>query len=164
MDMGERAGYRARQGRITSPILRKQWFIGDSEEELKDLVGKVALKLVEDAWGDPVINGGGVALRDDLDIGRLTAALYAALYEPPFDSIEFTVDCDIEDHGLYEIELVRWNLWSFNHYKVSGKWVGPREILFAVKFIPYRTLSEGTVWLSKEEFVAELIKPDQPEQ
>jgi len=166
--MGERAGYRARQGRLVSPILRKQWFLGDSEDDLKWLVTEVAKRLlcmtkeykVLGVKGEQIINSGLVALRSDLDIHRLTAALYDAVYTPPFDSIEFTYDCDIGDHGLYEIELKRWNVWVVNHYNV-GRRVGGRKFLLAAKFIPDRPLSTGVVWLDREEYLAELIKPEE---
>jgi hypothetical protein len=163
--MGERAGYRVRQGKLVSPLLRKQWFIGDGEKELKKLVMSVAEKLMSTPYSDeePKIGSGFVALREDLDIGRLVAALYSVLYKPPFDSIEFSTNCDISDHGIYEIELVRWNLWTVNHYSVrwdsknDTEHVGRKKVLFCVKFIPGQTLKNGVQWLSYDDAIVELI-------
>ena len=120
--MGERAGYRVREGNTVSHILRKQWFIGNRRKDIETLVKKVARKLlINDLIKEGVeeINSGGIALRHDLYIGRLTASLFSVLYEPPFDSIEHSPDCDISDWGLYEIELVEWNRWVIWHYDVA---------------------------------------------
>ena len=36
--MGERAGYRVRVGNEVSDILRKQWFVGESKGEIRELI------------------------------------------------------------------------------------------------------------------------------
>ena len=112
--MGERAGYRVREKDKVSPILRKQWYIGDDEEVITELITEIA-KTLSKGYDKELrdINDGMSALRNDLDIGRLTMAFYSLLYNPPFDSMEFDTDCDIYDHGLYELELIKWNHWKF---------------------------------------------------
>ena len=40
--MGERAGYRCREGQDVSPTLRKQWFCGESKGGLENLIRDVA--------------------------------------------------------------------------------------------------------------------------
>ncbi len=161
--MGERAGYRCRQGEEVSPIFRKQWFIGDGDEELKGFVTAVAGKLMETTRFDgsePCIADGDVALRDDLWIGRLFPAMLSVLYDPPFDSVETTTNCDISDHGLFEIELWRWNLWSLNHYDVgfmTGE-LGEKEILFGVEFVRGKPLKRGVRWLTRERLLAKALK------
>ena len=112
--MGERAGYRIKGKEGTSPILRKQWFVGDDEKTLHIFIHEVAQTLCDGGQ----IDSGMCALRHDLDVGRLSLAVYHVLYSPPFDSMEFDTNCDISDHGLYEIELVKWNHWKLNHYTI----------------------------------------------
>jgi len=114
--MGDRAGYRIREGDKVSHLIRKQWKVDD----IKMLVSDVVKTLLTDYDGQGKIGDGSVALRDDLHIGRLTAALYHVVYEPPFDSIETDPHrCDISDNGLYEIELVNWNYWKVHNYSIG---------------------------------------------
>jgi len=124
LKMGNRAGYRVRDGNKTSHILRKQWAIEDIGHVVKD----VAQMLCTTVRGHDDINAGTVALRDDLHIGRLAAAMYSVLYRAPFDSIEVDINCDITNAGLYEIELVEWNFWKVWNYSVHTNATGPATL------------------------------------
>lgn len=149
--MGERCGYRVKEGNIVSDILRKQWWIGGDEESIKKMVKNIASILLSNGLGlyggdeKSIINGGFVALRHDLDIGRLTAAMFASLYKAPFDSIEKDINCDISDNGLFEIELVKWNYWKINHYPVelNSDTLGKPKTIAAVYFKSDETLEKG---------------------
>lgn len=99
------------------------------------------------------INDGSLALRYDLHYDRLFPAMIVALYQAPFNSIETDINCDINNHGIYEIELETWNHWKVNHYDVISTIVegetkkGERT----VKFLPDRlgekvTLCEAHFW------------------
>ena len=90
--MGNRAGYRCREGEEVSPMLRKQWSVGNTREQIETFVRKVAKVLMD---RETEIGGGAAALRDDLDIGRLFAAMVHAIYSPPFDSINKEISSDI---------------------------------------------------------------------
>lgn len=118
------------------------------------------------------INDGGLALRHDLDYTRLFPAMIAALYQAPFNSIHDSINCDINDHGIYEFELVEWNHWKINHYDVistavegetkKGKRIykplpdklGERVTLCEVHFQPGMTLADGTsfTWYFPREY------------
>ena len=147
--MGERAGYRVRVGNEVSDILRKQWFVGESKGEIRELIKNVATMLLQEYNGIGKINSGGVALRNDLDLGRLTASLFATIYTPPFDSIEKTI-WDISDWGLYEIEMVEWNKWIVWNYSVDWEdnSIKDKEKLAEVEFKEGKTLDNGMsfVW------------------
>lgn len=157
--MGERAAYRVKVGTKISPMMRKQWYVGSSHDDLRRFIYKVAKLLVyyppsnlykneESCIGD-----GCVALRDDLclDNGRVVAALFNAIYRPPFDSIERydDVNCDIDDHGIFEIELCEWNVWNLNHYEVLWSYekkcsrVGVQECLATITFDEGKILDDG---------------------
>jgi hypothetical protein len=112
--MGERAGYRIKVGEKTSWICRKQWYLGGSESVLARMAKEVAENLL--GSDEAKINDGGVALRDDLDMGRMFSALTKVICEDMFESINPDIKCDIGDHGLFEIEMVKWNKWNINHY------------------------------------------------
>lgn len=136
--MGDRAGYRIREGDEVSNLIRKQWQISD----IKELVSDIAETLLHDYNMQGKINDGFVALRHDLDIGRLTAALYHAVYDQPFDSIETDpVTCDISDNGLYEIELVEWNHWKVWNYAIG--WRDDDQDIFDPVLIAEVTFEEG---------------------
>lgn len=150
--MGERAGYRVSSNGKSLFMLRKQWYEGSSHKELTDLIIKVASCLMTDQFslGRPVlINDGTVALRDDLRIGRLSMALLSALSDPPFNEVVEADDihCDINDHGIYEIELVEWNKWYLNNYPVlyenKTDKLGKKIHLATITFTQGKTLSEG---------------------
>jgi len=116
--MGDRVGYRIREDDKVSHLIRKQWKI----DNIKMLVSDVA--------------------------GRLTAALYHVVYNPPFDSIQTDpLSCDISDNGLYEIELVNWNYWKVHNYSIG--WEGDDVHLFdecliaEVRFTNGKSLTDG---------------------
>lgn len=128
--MGERAGYRVaeitRSGkRVESWVARKQWYLGGSKAELEKWVKDVARVLMSTSasglLGKAQINDGSVALRHDLGIGRLYHALIQATLGSGFESLHPTIQCDIDDHGLFEIEMIKWNEWAINHYKTCRK-------------------------------------------
>jgi hypothetical protein len=133
--MGERAGYRVRVGKEISPLLRKQWFVGDERDTIRKLMKKVSITLSK-TFGDKtaVANDGGIALRSDLDIGRLTMAFFDVLYDPPFDSLEFGTNCDISDHGIYELEMIKWDKWIFSNYPVEFETIGHGNVLAEIEF------------------------------
>lgn len=142
--MGDRAGYRIKEGDEVSNLIRKQCQFDD----IKEVVTEVAKTLLQGYNDEQTIGGGSVALRHDLNIGRLTAALYHVVYEPPFDRIETNpVTCDISDNGLYEIELVEWNYWKVWNYEVGWRNDDPDifdPVLIAeVWFTEGKTLSDG---------------------
>lgn len=114
--MSNNVGYRISQGPIVSDTIRKQWKVYSTEQ----LVINVARSLITYNGKRADIGDGMIALRPDLNIGRLTSALFHAVYEPPFDSIEFYPEkCDIMDNGLYEIELSEWFHWIVWHYDIK---------------------------------------------
>ena len=142
--MGERAGYRVRQGDKVSHIFRKQWYIGGTKKELEELLTKVCdtLRGTNYQWGVPFppINGNiDSALRSDLGIARVSAALFASLYTPPFDGIHLDERCDLSDHGIFEIELLSWDKWQLNHYKVTMNpdhdTVGPKKVVGEINVV-----------------------------
>jgi hypothetical protein len=139
--MSESAGYRCRWKENISPMLRKQYFIGRNNKILKDFIFDTAKVLV----GDTNIIGSRLeALRGDLYIDRLFGAMVYVLYKPPFDGI-FEGDApDIEDFGIYEIEMLKWNKWNLNNY--SSGYMDLEDdkttILHAV-FIEGETLEKG---------------------
>lgn len=173
--MGERAGYRCSEGEKVSPMLRKQWFIGDTKQDLEKFVRRVAEVLMSNEFGEEelVIGDGSVALRNDLGIDRLFPAIVTAIYSPPFDSIYKEMAHDISDHGIYEIEMIKWNEWLVNSYRVTivrvdkegnkygideilekklntkdMKWnqeVGDKTVLMKVRFREGETLEEGMI-------------------
>lgn len=154
--MGERAAYRVKQGDEYSPMMRKQWYVGSSHQELTNLITKVASMLASSRFsrrGDVVseIGAGGGALRDDLGWNRLAAALFDVLYDPPFDEIVSAGDihCDINDHGIYEIEMIEWDIWEINQYDVDwnsdteSNSLGLMTHIATVTFQNGKTLEEG---------------------
>jgi hypothetical protein len=153
--MGERAGYRIREDNVVSDICRKQWYLGGDKHSLEYLVTEVAKKVTGGGYGkvDAKIGGGMVALRDDLGLNRLFPALVKTICEGGFDSIEKDINCDISDHGLFEIEIKEWNVWMINHYGINWKnyknyWkdysIGDKTILGAAIFETGKSLSKGT--------------------
>jgi len=129
--MGERAGYRIRQGDKVSHMMRKQLYVGGTTKDFENLCFEIA----ETLGGNP--GGGGSALRNDLNIQRMTAALYHVLYTAPFDRICEDANCDITDHGIFEIEFLSWEKWQVNHYVVvyEGNKVGEKEVLGTVDVV-----------------------------
>jgi hypothetical protein len=112
--MSESAGYRCRMGNDISPMLRKQYYIGSDTENLKDFIFSTAKVLIGDESNK--IGSGQGALRDDLDIDRLFAAMAYILYVPPFDGIYKEDAPNIGDFGIYEVEILEWNEWNLNNY------------------------------------------------
>ena len=149
--MGNRAGYRIREGDKVSHLIRKQW----QYDDLRWVVTSVAQTLLQTCNGIGDVGDGSVALRHDLDIGRLTAALYSVAYEPPFDSIRTDpLTCDISDNGLHEIELVDWNHWKIWHYTI--RWGDPDKLfdpclVAEVTFTDGEPLYRGMEYNVKEE-------------
>ena len=136
--MGDRAGYRVKEGDEVSNLIRKQWQMDD----IKELVTDVAKTLLNEYDDEALIGGGHAALRNDLGIGRLSAALYHVVYEAPFDSIETDpVKCDISDNGLYEIELVEWDYWKVWNYSIG--WKDDDRALFDGQLIAEARFTEG---------------------
>ena len=147
--MGERAGYRVSKNGKSMLMIRKQWFVGSNHTDLKGLVVEVANVLMTDKFGlcgdskSLLIGGGAVALRNDLGVGRLSMALLNVLSEPPFDEVVEGDDyhCDINDHGIYEIELIDWNKWELNNYPV--KYANKTDALGEKKNLATVTFEEG---------------------
>ena len=144
MIMGLRIGYRIRSGDETSAILRKQW----KNYAIDRIVFGTAKTLMTCfvIRGEKPIGSGLCALRSDLDIGRLSAAMYHTVYSPPFDSIETDpLGCDISDNGLFEIELVEWDHWQINHYEIGfdDETLSDPELVAEVRFTEDKPLFEG---------------------
>lgn len=117
--MGHRGAYRVRDGDETGAYIRQQWAIHGEKEEIKGLVRDVAETLCRDFSGETKpINSGGVALRHDLFLGRLSAALIDVLYDRCFQSVTTDVPPDISNAGIFEIQLIEWNRWQVNHIPV----------------------------------------------
>jgi hypothetical protein len=150
--MGERAAYKVSQDGKSMFMVRKQWYLGSSHKELTILVKKIAEKLMTTRFESEklTINCGSVALRQDLDINRLSMALVLTVGRDGFDEIVLADDlnCDINDHGVYEIDLIKWNIWEINQYDVP--WEGPnkdklgiKKHLATVTFKEGKTLEDG---------------------
>ena len=109
LKVGERIGFCVRDETGRSQIFRQQWM---TEPETA----------VMNTWntlgGTTSIGSGGQALRADLDIGRAFAALVYSNYLPPFNSIQDTINCDINDHGLVEIDITQWDSWKIYHIPI----------------------------------------------
>ena len=119
--MGERIGFRIKDENNMSQIYRQQWMSDPSVvvtntwntlltkkeygHEIKTVKGKV--------------DDGDVALRGDLDIGRAFAALVYSNYEPPFESIRNTIQCDINDHGLITIDITDYKNWVITQTEID---------------------------------------------
>ena len=153
--MGERAAYRASANGKSLFMLRKQWYFGSTHKDLEKLVQGVASQLMKGCFGIekiPKIGGGLVALRDDLRIGRLSMALLAELSSPQFDEVvePDDINCDINDHGIFEIDLITPFVWEINHYPVNwdketGSSLGEKKCLATFTFIQGKTLKKGVV-------------------
>ena len=142
--MGDRVGYRIRDGNNVSHLVRKQW----QDYAIDRIVFGTAKTLMTCfvLGGEKTIGSGICALRSDLELGRLSAALYSVCYEPPFDSIETDpLSCNIEDSGLYEIELVKWNHWEVWHYPIeyTDTTLSEPELIAVVHFTEGGTFPEG---------------------
>jgi hypothetical protein len=124
--MGERIGFRIKDGDKTSQIYRQQWMSDPNEVvtktwntllskrkynwKAKPLTFKIELGKVDD---------GDIAIRQDLDIGRAFAALVYSNYEPPFESIRDTIQCDINDHGLITIDITNYKNWVITQTDIN---------------------------------------------
>jgi len=136
--LGSRVGYRIRSGDETSAILRKQWM----DQDIKEIVMDIAKTLV---WGYKA-GSGMCALREDLNVGRMSAALYRAVYAPPFDAIETDpITCDITDNGLFVVELVSWNFWRIWHHEIEfdDETLREPELAAEVRFTEGKSLADG---------------------
>ena len=147
--MSENAGYVCRNSNgERSPMLRKQWFIGNEEEIIRNFVlgtAKVLMSGYSD--GGKKIGSGTTALRNDLDIDRLFAAMVKTIYNQPFDSIYAGIAPDIANNGIYEIEMLDWNLWNINNYSVESHLkkdiIGEKKILGVASFGEGKMLNDG---------------------
>ena len=145
-------GYRIRDGATVSNLLRKQY----ANDDIETIVRDIARKLCEDTrfshTREYPIGSGMAALRGDLIIGRLTAAMYAVVYTAPFDHIEPDIQCDIDDCGLYEIEIIDWNHWWVWWYPIRYIAECPRYVMQKrqwvadVEFIDGEPLETGMIY------------------
>jgi hypothetical protein len=139
--MGERAAYKVSEGGKSLFMIRKQWYIGSRHAEIENLIREIAEKLMTDRFcgsiGKIKIGDGSIALRDDLGIGRMSVALMMSLSSPPFDEIVESNDlnCDINDHGIFEIEMITWNKWAVNRYPVTWDDATKKDVLGAKKHL-----------------------------
>jgi len=121
--MGEGGAYRVRCKDWVSPYLRQQWCCYTTSE-WKQAIVNIAKILCSTSLGkifkEDVIGSGVVALREDLEHapGRLFLALVVRFAHLPFDEIT-NQPYDIADHGIFEIEIVKWNHWILWHYDVD---------------------------------------------
>ena len=119
--MGERIGYCVRDPNGRSPIFRKQWMI-EPETVVKLTWDKLLTTMSFE--GDEFkevkrnVGDGSIALREDLTKSRAFAALVNTIYSPPFDSIHTDINCDINDHGLIEIDVSEYNNWKIYHIPI----------------------------------------------
>ena len=118
--MGERTAYRVKSNHETTPSLRKQWGYYKTEELKKIIIGCAKVLCTFDGIGEEKIGSGFTALRHDLEFvpGRLFLALCYVIGKTPFDEIT-NKPTDISDHGLFEIEIKKWNHWIIWHYDVK---------------------------------------------
>ena len=152
--MGERAAYRVKSKYEISPSLRKQWGPCRTESLIEIIINcvKILLNCDEDVLDEVKIGDGFTALRDDLEDspGRLFLALCYTLAEPPFDEIT-NEPADISDHGLFEIEIKKWNHWIVWHYNVKWKddsiIKGSKRKVLEVKFEKGKTIKDGMKFL-----------------
>lgn len=140
--MGERCGYQLmaidlRSKRmVSSDIYRKQWIM-----PISTVTKKMVENLLKPKFDNPLLEAiamgmaknssklyftpgsGLVSLRpQDFDYSRAVLSFYNALYTNPFDSLNRTVNCDIEDHGLFILKIEKWNEWKWLHcYVINGK-------------------------------------------
>lgn len=141
--MGERTAYVVRDRERRSPYLRKQWGIFTTDQIIS-LVYATARVLSTSYNGEESVGSGLVALREDLDSRRLFAAMVHVLYKPPFDEISIDIPDDIDDHGIFEIEIVKWNHWVVWHYD-SDHSEYSKEKVVEVTFEYGKKLSDGAM-------------------
>jgi len=154
--MGERAAYKVTVKGKSLFMVRKQWYLGSTHNDLKTIAYNVAKSLMVDrsgiSCGVPIkIGDGMIALREDLGIGRLSMALLLSVSSPPFDELveSDNLNCDISDHGIFEIEMLSWNHWQINHYPVTWSKgepdrLGEGKTLCSITFEKGKTLEKGT--------------------
>ena len=149
--MGERTAYRVKSDYETSPCLRKQWGYFTTEE-LKEIITLCAKYLCKYNKHKGKIGDGITALRDDLELapGRLFLALCYVIGKTPFDMIT-NKPTDISDHGLFEIEIVKWNKWIVWHYDVKFEddsiIENSKEKVLEVEFERGKTVKKGIKFL-----------------
>lgn len=166
--MGERSAYRTavvnkREGTMYSPYLRKQWFVGDNEEDIKQLVRGVAKGLTYTPHKNEhaEVNSGHISLRHDLTSspGRMFHALVHSIGNLPFDEITKELPPDITNHGIYTIKAEHWDKWVVEQTPVI--WVESGDIdqevledetitLAEIKFKRGETVEEGMDFVWKE--------------
>jgi hypothetical protein len=124
--MGERIGFRIKDGDKTSQIYRQQW-MSDPNEVVTKTWNTLLSKKKYNWEAEPLtfkielgkVDDGDVALRTDLDIGRAFAALVYSNYNPPFESIQEDIQCDINDHGLITIDITNYKNWVITQTEID---------------------------------------------
>lgn len=120
--MGERIGFNIKVGSDKSQIYRQHWMRNPVLVVTKTWDTLLTTKRYVNGKFKKVkgeVDGGNVALRGDLDIGRAFAALVYSNYEPPFESIEKDIHCDINDHGLVTIDISDYKNWVITQTEID---------------------------------------------
>lgn len=95
-------------GRTESPIVRMHWYPGGDKAELDALIRDVVRNArrigVESYEGAALVPVVFLALSDAFEAGA--------------EDYRDRITCDIEEHGLYEFEIVLPNYWKLNHYNI----------------------------------------------
>lgn len=159
--MGERAGYRLiakdRGGNeVVSPIYRTQWYLGGAADDLAKIITAMAKRMTLfldlESDQDKPVGGGWSALREDLDYGRAVQNFFHTLMsmsQRSIDSIENDANCDIDDHGLFTLRIVRPLHWVFEHQKINRKGVpGKARTLIEADFVYGKRIAFGGMELS----------------
>lgn len=154
--MGNRAGYCIRDKDGRSPILRQQWMTDPAIFTVNTwAVLSTGHKLDENNNLKNVImkpDDGSCALRDDLDWTRAFAALVYCTYQAPFDSIHNDIHCDINNNGLFEIDIRDYKHWKVYNIRIDwNQKTGSREIEDSRQLIGEMT-EYGYVDLVKGEY------------
>lgn len=108
----------------SSQVYRMQWYLGDTPSELKAITLALVNQLTSN--GKEKVGSGMGALRADLKYDRLWPnfiVTLARLNASPYNSIHEDVNCDISDHGLFTLRVLRWDEWHWEWNPV--KWNTP---------------------------------------
>lgn len=112
--MGERIGFNIKEGNETSQIYRQQWMSDPRQVVTKTWNTLLTTRRYVNGKYKAVkgkVDEGDVAIRSDLNIGRAFASLVYSNYQPPFESIQKNIQCDINDHGLITIDITDYKNW-----------------------------------------------------